>query len=65
MTSEIDNSNLPQEIVSMNSKLSYGILYFANVVLSGLGLGPITYYYNVHLGLSEFYTGLAWLIFIA
>ncbi len=54
-----------EEKIPMKSKFSYGILYFAHVVLSGLGLGPITYYYNVHLGLSEFYTGLAWLIFIA
>jgi Na+/melibiose symporter-like transporter len=44
--------------VPMKSKLSFGFLYFAHSILSGLGSGPITYYYNVELGLSEFLVGL-------
>ena len=51
--------------VPMKSKLSFGFLYFAHSILSGLGSGPITYYYNVELGLSEFLVGLAWILFIA
>lgn len=53
------------EKVSKKSTLSFASLNFAHQVLSGLGTGPITYYYNTKLGLSPFLVGLAWILFIA
>ena len=53
------------EKVSIKSKLSFGFVDLAHQVLSGLGTGPITYYYNTKLGLNEFLVGLAWILFIA
>ncbi len=53
-----------EEKIPAKSKLAFGGATLASGILSGLGLGPITYYYNVTLGLSEYWTGLAWIIFI-
>jgi len=53
-----------EEKVPTRSKFAYGGAVFANGILSGLGLGPITFYYNITLGLSGTLLGLAWLIFI-
>ena len=41
-----------EENVPTRSKFAYGGAVFANGILSGLGLGPITFYYNITLGLS-------------
>ena len=57
-------NTLFEEKVPTRSKLAYGGAIFANRILSGLGLGPITFYYNIALGLSGTLLGLAWLIFI-
>jgi len=53
-----------EEKIPAKSKYAFGGATLASGILSGLGLGPITYYYNVTLGLSEYWTGLAWIIFI-
>ncbi len=57
-------NTLFEEKVPTRSKFAYGGAVFANGILSGLGLGPITFYYNITLGLSGTLLGLAWLIFI-
>ncbi|MCJ7647887.1 MAG: MFS transporter, partial [Candidatus Lokiarchaeota archaeon] len=57
-------NTLFEEKVPTRSKFAYGGAVFASGILSGLGLGPITYYYNITLGLSGSLVGLAWMIFI-
>jgi len=57
-------SILFEEKIPMRSKFAYGGAVFASGILSGLGLGPITYYYNITLGLEGFLVGLAWMIFM-
>jgi GPH family glycoside/pentoside/hexuronide:cation symporter len=58
------NNRLIEEKVPTRSKLAFGGAVFASGILSGLGLGPITYYYNITLGLNGYLVGLAWIIFI-
>ena len=56
---------LYEEIIPTKSKLAFGGTLFANLILSGIALGPITFFYNVKLGLSGYLISLAWLIFIS
>jgi len=45
-------------------KLAYGVAYIGNLSLSQIALGgAVTFFYNTKMGLSPYYTGLAWLIF--
>lgn len=53
-----------EETVPIKSKVSFGLTYFGSGLMSGLGLGPIVYYYNTILGLNEFWSSLAWIIFM-
>ncbi|MFX1360459.1 MAG: MFS transporter, partial [Promethearchaeota archaeon] len=53
-----------EEKIPGKSKFAFGGATLASGILSGLGLGPITYYYNNILLLDEYWTGLAWIIFI-
>jgi GPH family glycoside/pentoside/hexuronide:cation symporter len=55
---------IQDEIIPTKSKLAFGGATIASSILSGLGLGPITYYYNYILGLESYLTGLAWILFI-
>jgi GPH family glycoside/pentoside/hexuronide:cation symporter len=57
-------NDFQDEIIPMKSKLAFGGATMSSAILSGLGLGPITYYYNYILGLEGYLTGLAWILFI-
>jgi GPH family glycoside/pentoside/hexuronide:cation symporter len=56
---------LIEETVPTSSKLSFGGISFTSGFFSSLVLATTyTYFFNVKLGLDEFWTGLAWFIFI-
>ena len=56
---------MSEEFLPTNSKLAYGGITFISGIFSNLVLATsFTFFYNVKLGLSEYWTGLAWLIFI-
>jgi len=60
------NEEKLKEEVPTSSKLAFGGISFTTNIFSGLVIATsFTYFYNVKLGLDEFWTGLAWLIFIA
>ncbi len=55
-----------EEEIPTSSKLAFGGISFTSGFFSSLVIATtFTYFYNVKLGLNIFYTGLAWLIFIA
>ena len=56
---------LYEQNISSKSKLAFGGATIANGILSGIVYGPITFFYNVKLGLSGYLISVAWLIFIA
>ncbi len=64
MTQKSTNIEPFKEVIPLKTKVTYGFSVFGSNILSGLGLGPITYYYNVFLGLEESLVGIAWLLFI-
>jgi GPH family glycoside/pentoside/hexuronide:cation symporter len=54
-----------QEIIPKKSKLAFGGITFTSGLFSNLVIATtFTYFYNIKLGLSDFATTLAWLIFI-
>ncbi|MFX1354099.1 MAG: MFS transporter [Promethearchaeota archaeon] len=54
-----------EELIPKKSKFALGGITFTSGLFSNLVIATtFTYFYNVKLGLSEFATGLAWLIFI-
>ncbi|MFW9867422.1 MAG: MFS transporter [Candidatus Thorarchaeota archaeon] len=54
-----------QEIIPTKSKLAFGGITFTSGLFSNLVIATtFTYFYNIKLGLSDFATTLAWLIFI-
>ena len=56
---------MSEEYLPTKSKLAYGGITFISGIFSNLVLATsFTFFYNVKLGLDEFWTGLAWLIFI-
>ncbi|MFX1478799.1 MAG: MFS transporter, partial [Promethearchaeota archaeon] len=56
---------LDQEIIPKKSKLAFGGITFTSGLFSNLVIATsFTYFYNIKLGLNDFATTLAWLIFI-
>ncbi|MFO8017559.1 MAG: MFS transporter [Promethearchaeia archaeon] len=55
---------LEEEILPLKSKLAFGGTTISSAILSGIVFGPITFFYNVKLGLSAELCSLAWVIFI-
>ncbi|MFX0073695.1 MAG: MFS transporter, partial [Candidatus Hermodarchaeota archaeon] len=52
-----------EEHIPRKSKLAFGTMYGSSAVLSGIAFSAITFFYNVKLGLSAQWIGIAWLIF--
>jgi glycoside/pentoside/hexuronide:cation symporter, GPH family len=56
---------MSEEYLPTKSKIAYGGISFISGIFSNLVLATsFTFFYNVKLGLNEYWTGLAWLIFI-
>ena len=54
-----------EELIPRKSKLAFGGITFTSGLFSNLVIATsFTYFYNIKLGLSDFATGLAWIIFI-
>jgi GPH family glycoside/pentoside/hexuronide:cation symporter len=54
-----------EELIPRKSKLSFGGITFTSGLFSNLVIATsFTYFYNIKLGLSDFATSLAWIIFI-
>jgi GPH family glycoside/pentoside/hexuronide:cation symporter len=51
------------DILPKRSKIAYGFAQGAHMLLSGLGLGQIMYFYTAKFGLNAELQGIAWLIF--
>ncbi len=58
-----DNIEIPEEYVSVKSKLSYSIGGLANSLLNGLVFGNLTFFYQVKLGADAGLLAIGWLIF--
>ena len=58
-----NQSVLFEEKLPKNTKFAFGIGQTMHTILSNVAFAAMTFYYNVKLGLSEEYIGLAWLIF--
>ncbi|MBD3339863.1 MAG: MFS transporter [Candidatus Lokiarchaeota archaeon] len=56
---------LLKESLPFKSKLSFGSITAANVIMSQVAFAAITFYYNVKLGVPEEWIALAWIIFAA
>lgn len=54
---------LPEEIVSVKSKLSYSIGGLANGLLNGLVFSNLTFFYQIKLGADPGLLAIGWLIF--
>ncbi len=52
-----------EEKLPKNTKFAFGFGQTVHTILSNVAFAAMTFYYNVKLGLSEEYIGLAWLIF--
>lgn len=52
-----------EEQIPKKTKISYGTISAASWALSNMAFSPITFYYNIKLGLGAGYISLAWLIF--
>ncbi len=59
-----ENFELPEESVSVKTKLSYSIGGLANGLLNGFVFANLTFFYNVKLGADEGLLIIGWLIFI-
>ncbi len=53
-----------EEILPTKSKFAFGGAEIASGIMSGIVYGPITFFYNVKLGLSGTLISLAWMIFL-
>jgi len=58
-----ENVELPEESVSVKTKLSFSIGGLANGLLNGLVFGNLTFFYQVKLGANPVLLGIGWLIF--
>jgi len=58
-----ENIELPEESVSVKTKLSFSIGGLANGLLNGLVFGNLTFFYQVKLGANPVLLGIGWLIF--
>ncbi|MBD3197431.1 MAG: MFS transporter, partial [Candidatus Lokiarchaeota archaeon] len=66
MTEKVNDEMSIREEIPTGSKLSFLGISFTSGFFSSLVIATsFTYFYNVKLGLDEFWTGLAWIIFIA
>ena len=54
---------LPEEIVSVKTKLNFSIAGLANGLLNGLVFGNLTFFYQIKLGADGGLLSIAWLIF--
>ncbi len=65
--SELQNQTPDAEFVEevpVKEKFSFGLAQLSNGMLSGIALGgAITFFYNYKIGLSAYYTSIAWLVF--
>ena len=54
---------LPEEIVSVKTKLNFSIAGLANGLLNGLVFGNLTFFYQIKLGADGGLLSIAWLLF--
>ena len=58
-----ENIELPEELVSVKTKLSFSIGGLANGLLNGLVFSNLTFFYQIKLGADAGLLMIGWLIF--